>query len=431
MHRHTSFLSAVLTGLTISFGLLTQCRKAEHGVIISDSDSDSTNLAADTTLALQKASNDLTSAAWNYADSVLALLTIEEKAGMMLMPATYARNEPSEIRRILYYADSIHAGGLVLLKGNLDVAAFIADTLLNSSRRKGKPAPFIAVDAENGLRMRFPDAPEFPWSNELGKLKDDQIMYEFGRELARECRLTGINMVLGPVMDVLPDDGPGGLLRKRSLGSNPQKVADLALAYARGIEDGNVISVAKHFPGHGSSGIDTHKGMGKINRSFTTMDSVDLYPFRCYSKEGLSGIMTGHLAVRSLDTILRPAVVSPVIMGDLLRGRLGFRGLILTDAINMKGAEGVRAWESIAAGADLVIAPADTKAELQGIIKAFKSGDLSEKTVNDRCRRILFYKYLVLTPSREVSGGKNLQESVAEMASEVLDSLRSNLRKFR
>ena len=377
-------------------------------------------------LAAQRAEADMTFAAEAYADSVLSTLTLPEKIGMVFLPAVYAREDAATMRMIGEYADSLHVGGIVLLKGNLKGAAIIADTL----RSRKATGLFLAVDAENGLRMRFEDAPEFPWNRDLGRITDDQLLYEFGREIARECRAVGINMVLGPVMDVVPGEGAHGLMRKRSLGSDPRRVAELAIAYARGLEEGNVLSVAKHFPGHGSASADSHCALGEIRATREVIDSVDLYPFRRYVAEELSGVMVGHLAVSALDSVRRPAVVSPVVMRDVLRERLGFDGLIITDALNMEGAMGGRAWEAIGAGADMVIAPSDTRLEIIAMTEAIGSGKLSRKALDDRCRRILFYKYLLglgnQPPLGDIPGAVG---EVGRKAPAVRDSITSALRR--
>lgn len=384
------------------------------------------SVALSDTAALWSEEADLTRDAMHYADSVVATLSPERRAGMLFMPASYGRGDRATLARITEYASTLHVGGIVLLRGDLRGAAVIADSLA----RMGGPGLFIAVDAENGLRMRFEDAPEFPWSRELGRLTDDQLLYEFGSELARECRAVGINMVLGPVMDVVPGNGSHGLMRKRSLGSDPRRVADLAMAYARGVEEGNVISVAKHFPGHGSATSDSHRALGEISASREVIESVDLYPFRRYAAEGLSGVMVGHLSVRALDTVRRPAVVSPVVMRDVLRGELGFDGLVITDALNMEGAMGVKGWQAIAAGADMVIAPSDTRGEIRALLQAMSDGRIDTAIVADRCRRILFYKYLIgLDRPHPIP---DIDAAVAEVgidAPAVRDSITSALRR--
>ena len=392
----------------------------------SDSRAESARIADSIAAAARKA-NDLTSEAEAYADSILSDMSLEERAGMLFMPAAFAKSDEYNIRRIVRYATDFHVGGIVLLKGDLESASMIADTL----RSLGGAGYFIAVDAENGLRMRFPDAPEFPWSHEMGKISDDQLLYDFGREIARECREVGINMVLGPVVDVVPGERSHGLMRKRSLGSDPKRVAELAVAYSRGVEDGNVISVAKHFPGHGSSKADSHKALGEIHSAREVMDSVDLYPFARYAQEHLSGVMVGHLSVAALDSLRRPAIVSPEIMGNILRRKLGFRGLVITDAINMEGAMGVKGWEAISAGADMVLAPSDTPEEIASLVEACQNGHLSEKVLNDRCRRILFYKYLVGASRRSASSDEPVRIRVGRGAPAVSDSISSALHIVR
>lgn len=374
---------------------------------------------------------DLTHEAEAYADSVVRTLSLRERAGMIFMPAVFARDDADNLRLIQHYTDSLHVGGIVLLKGTLPAVAEISERL-RECEAQGRVRPFLAVDAENGLRMRFPDAPEFPWSRELGRINDGRLLYEFGVEIARECRVVGIDMVLGPVMDVVPGDAEHGLMRRRSLGGDPARVAELAMAYARGLEDGSVISVAKHFPGHGSANADSHKALGEIRSSREYIDSVDLYPFRRYAEEGLTGVMVGHLSVIALDSLRRPAVVSPRVMGDVLRGELGFHGLIITDALNMEGALGVKGWEAVAAGADMVIAPTDTRGEIEAMLRALDDGRLSVDVLDDRCRRQLFYKFLLNYGGRPGAAPGNVVEEVgSSQAALMRDSIISALGRHR
>lgn len=330
---------------------------------------------------------DITAEAQAWADSVSAGMTLRQKVSQMFMPALYASADYWTLRQVREYADS-SIGGVVLLKGDVRGATAIADTLSGAA---GVGA-FVAIDAEWGLAMRLADAPQFPDNQSISPGVDDQLMYDYGRELARECRLLGINMVLGPVVDV---SVPGGFMRRRSYGDDPRRVADLALAYARGLEDGDVVSVAKHFPGHGSVSADSHKGKGVIERSLNEMDSIDLYPFRKWIEQRLSGIMVGHLAVPSIDSEMRPAAMSRTVITDLLRDDLGFSGLVLTDAINMKGAEGLGSAEAIKAGADIIVAPTSTRREIEDVVAAVGSGEIAEETIDAHVRRILFYKYLL------------------------------------
>lgn len=336
--------------------------------------------------------SDLTKEADAWADSVCASLTLEQKAAQLFMPALYARGDRYTFRQLQEYAEW-GIGGILLLKGDTIGAISVIDSL----RAKSKVMPFVAIDAEWGLAMRLADTPKFPVNSKIGPSADDQLMYDYGREVARECRIIGINMVLGPVVDV---SGPRSFMPFRSFGDDPQRVADLAIAYARGLEDGNVISVAKHFPGHGSVSSDSHHRKGVISRSLNEMDSIDLYPFKKWVEQRLTGVMVGHLAVPSIDSQMLPAAVSPTVINDLLRNDLGFTGLVITDAINMKGAEGYTGADAVKAGADIIIAPGDTYTQIKEVVEAVNNGTLSPQVLDDRVKRILFFKYLVGLSSR-------------------------------
>ena len=199
-------------------------------------------------------------------------------------------------------------------------------------------------------------------------------------------------MVLGPVVDIT--SVTRGVIGKRSFGDNPSRVSDFGVAYAKGLESGGVISVAKHFPGHGSTIIDSHKGVAKVKRGISAMDSIDLKPFKDYINLGLTGIMAGHIQSLALDPDGKAATVSMDMLTSLLREEMGFKGLVLTDAFDMGGAKGYSAIEALQAGADLILSPSNIKNEYNNLLEAVNNGKLDMKIVNDRCKRILFYKYL-------------------------------------
>lgn len=349
-------------------------------------------------------------------DSVMVQMSVEAKAAQLVMPAVFAADDPYTLRRVTEYGDE-GIGGLVLLKGDAVAAATIADTLFAVET----VPPFIAIDAEWGLSMRLVDAPSFPANGKLNPKVSDQLMYDYGRELARECRRIGINMVLGPVMDV---SGSGGIMGIRSLGDDPRRVADLAVAYSRGIEGGGVISVAKHFPGHGSVSADSHRVAPVIERSYHALDSIDLYPFREYIASGLSGIMVGHLVVVSIDSEKIPAAVSRGVITDLLRDDMEFRGLVLTDAMNMGGAAGYGAADALRAGADIIVAPENTNKAI-GQIKEMARDSIGMTILDARVRNVLFYKYLFGMDEHGGINYTNLYDDLnTPQARQLADSLR-------
>lgn len=349
--------------------------------------------------------NDLTTEIKMRVDSAIMNMDTNRLVAQMFMPAVYSSNDYWTIEQIRRYArDGI--GGIVLLKGDSEGARILADTF----RKMSAVPPFISIDAEWGLRMRLADAPIFPANGNIKPEADDQLMYDYGREVARECRVLGINMVLGPVLDVSENNNFLGI---RSFGNNPERVADLGVAYGLGLEAGNVIGVAKHFPGHGSVATDSHKRKGRIDKNLHTLDSIDLYPFRCWVENGLSAVMVGHLAVPAIDSHLYPAAVSKVVIGDLLRTDLGFKGLVITDAMNMSGVEGYGSEMAIAAGADIIIAPKDTRKEMDRVKEAIESGSLGIEMIKERVRRILFYKYLIAEEREEGIGSIVLESETS------------------
>lgn len=372
---------------------------------------------------------DITEEAFAWADSVAGLMTLEEQAAQLLMPAVFARTDAATMRQITEYAGEMKIGSLLLLKGDAESAAVIADTLETIRDRDSIGAGFIiSVDAETGLGMRFSDAPMFPWNRNISPEVQDQTFYDYGREVGREARLTGINMILGPVVDVDRNTSMKGVMRMRSLGSDQLRVAELSVAYAAGLESQGVMSVAKHFPGHGPTAVDSHRGLPSIVTSRDELDSIDLVPFRRYIANRLSGVMVGHIWAEALDTVKRPASFSPEIIRKLLRKDLGFTGLVVVDAIAMGGAQGYTAADAIEAGADMIIAPSDTRGALGGIVDAVRRGQISADDIRDRARRVLFYKYLFHIPfnsrkSMQVPSDE-LKERLLEEALPIIDSLK-------
>lgn len=378
------------------------------------------DLCQSSTQEVEPIKNDWIKNATTWTDSVMQMMTLEEMVGQLFMPASYASSDYFTIKQLVKYAADNHVGGIVFLKGDIVSQKTLSDTL-----RSFSDIPmFIAIDAEWGLGMRLRDAPVYPMNGRLSKLNDEQLMYEYGHEVARQSREIGINMILGPVLDVV-DKSVKNAIGNRSFGDNPHKVAELAVAYARGMEDGNVMSVGKHFPGHGSATGDSHYVLPKVYRDKVNLDSIDFFPFRVYSDAGLSAIMVGHLYVPSIDEIERSSAISPVVTTDYLKNKIGFEGLVLTDAINMKGATGSNqlGLQALIAGADIVLAPENTSQEIRNVIDAVLKGELSIDSIKNKCRRILMYKYRFAY--RTASTLENTSDSTRmKSQEEVLNKLR-------
>ena len=364
--------------------------------------------------------SDMTDEAYRWADSVARSLPLEKQVAQLIMPAVFARDDVYTLAQIKRYAD-MNIGGLVLLKGDVAAITTIADTLYNLTQSDTVNQPlFLALDAETGLNMRLKDAPAFPWNSLVNDNVTEQTFFDYGAEIGREANIVGINMILGPVVDIERSMGGKSVMKLRSLGYDKERVAALGGAYAKGIESKGVVSVAKHFPGHGPTTIDTHKGLAYITEDRTELESVDMYPFKALSDNAVTGVMVGHIWAEALDSVKRPASFSPIVIKDILKEEIGFKGLVIVDAIGMGGAKGFTSADAIKAGADIILAPIDTRSEMESIINGVESGELTHEDILDRCRRILFYKYLYNIPAARRSGyGKSYDEIIEMLYSET------------
>lgn len=342
-----------------------------------------------------------------WVDSVMAGMTLEEMAGQLIYPAVYSDDSGYAMRSVVKYVADSHVGGVVLLKGTPEAARLISDTL---SKISCAP-PFVSIDAEWGLAMRLKNTPRFPRNGKISPAARDSILYEYGVEVARECREVGINMVLGPVLDVLPEEnGKNTFIGSRSFGSDALRVTRHGVSYAKGLEDGGVISVAKHFPGHGSADADSHKRLPTVSKSRKQLFESDLKPFMEYAGNNLSAIMVGHLYVPALDSEDIPVSVSEKILKGFVRDEMRFRGLIITDAMNMAGAGGKSGADAIMAGADMVLAPRDTHREVMSLVEAVENGVFPLESLRDRVRRVLSYKFKVKNMASGVQNTIKLHE---------------------
>lgn len=332
-------------------------------------------------------SHDQTIKAKEYADSIFALMTLEERVGQCIMPAIPAIDNLHNRELLDTYLYHYHAGGIMLLNGNKSSAL-----ALTKECEKGKIPLFISIDAEWGLGMRLKDSETFIKNGLIPIITPESRLFDYGRFIGKECKELGINMVLGPVLDV---SAPGkGYIGNRAFANDPQLVSSFGIAYAKGIEASGVISVAKHFPGHGHTLEDSHLSLAILKGEKAFVDSVELRPFRDYISSGLSAILVGHIRSEALDSLGKPASVSPTIITDLLRNKLGFDGLVITDAFNMRAIDGYSPTDALIAGADIILFPVNVDTAINSILSDLNSGRLPIKILNDRVHRILFFKAL-------------------------------------
>ncbi len=342
-------------------------------------------------------------AARHYADSVYNVLDQESRIAQLLFPKAIPNRGEVWTSTLTDWTERVGIGGLLFTEGTLEEYAEVTNFVQSHSR-----VPLLMTfDGEWGLSMRIGGTPRFPLNMTLGAIRNPGLLYRYGQEMARECKLVGVQVNFAPDVDV--NSNPSNpVIGQRSFGEDPKRVGLLGVAYALGLEDGGVQAVAKHFPGHGDTDVDSHMALPQVGHSRARLDSVDLEPFRQYIEARCSGMMVGHISVPALDASGTPASLSHEISTELLRNEMGFRGLLYTDALEMGGAEagkGVnRALAALKAGADVLLCSRDPRRDIRAISGALADGSLKDAVLADRVKRVLEYKYILgLTHLKPVS----------------------------
>ena len=330
------------------------------------------------------------------ATSMLTL-TVREKAAQLVMPwisGEYWANDAAAMDSALRLVRDDEVGGIIVGLGSspYDVAE-----KLNALQRAARIPLLVASDLESGLATRTRGGTGFPGNMALGATGRELDAYEVGRVTALEGRAIGIHLNFAPVVDV--NNNPANpIINVRSFGEDPARVAELGTAFIRGLREHGMLSTAKHFPGHGDTGTDSHLALPVITASRARLDSVELVPFRAAVRAGTDVVMTGHLAVPGLTGADGPpATLSAFVLDTLLRGQLGFRGLVVTDALNM-GAIVARygaaqaAVMALEAGADILLMPVNPRAVIDAVADAVARGAVSEARLDSSVARVLAVK---------------------------------------
>jgi beta-N-acetylhexosaminidase len=356
-----------------------------------------------------------------WAEKTLHKMTVEEKIGQVLMiwcRASFLNVESPEYLQWLdamqkyhvgSFTVSVHVDGPFLLR----TEPYEVAELLNRLQQKSKLPLLFAADFERGLSNRLLGATIFPHAMAFGADGNIQDAETFGRITAQEARAIGIHWNFFPDADV--NSNPANpIINTRSFGEDPQQVGDLVTAYIKGAHEAGMLTTVKHFPGHGDTATDSHLGVASVNGDRAHLDSIELPPFRQAIAAGVDSVMVAHVTVPALDSDPNHvATISPPIVSDLLEKQLAFKGVIVTDALDMAGLThlfasniGREAVEAFKAGNDLLIIPPDLAASYEAMLRAIRSGEISEKRLNLSVLKILKMKSaLGLNKSRTVNLG--------------------------
>ena len=340
-----------------------------------------------------------------WVDQTLRKMTLREKLGQMLMVTYFGVFKPAdspEYRELLHEVAENHVGGLIIVtdRGPLGIErsqVYPTAVITNELQRRAKIPLLVGADFESGTGMRLDEGTSFPSAMAIAATGDPKLAYTAGKYTALEARAAGVQWIFAPDADVNNNpDNP--IINVRSFGEDPRDVAAYVREFVRGVEENGALATAKHFPGHGDVGVDSHISLPVVPGDRQELEATELVPFRAAIDAGVSSIMPGHLSVPALEPNPQlPATLSHNILTGVLRDELKFRGLVITDALDMGGvtslySPGEAAVRSVEAGADVLLMSPAPDAALAGLEDAVRSGRISEKRIDASVRRILAAK---------------------------------------
>lgn len=331
-----------------------------------------------------------------YADSLYQQLSLDEKIGQLYIVALYNNRGEEEIQKIKNLVEKEKIGGLILMQDDAEKHI----NLLNEFQGKSRIKMMIGIDGEWGLFQRFSSTHKFPWAMTLGAIQDNSLIYEMTSKIAEDCKRMGIYWDFAPVVDV--NTNPANpIIGNRSFGSDINNVIAKGLAYAQGLQDHGVLASMKHFPGHGDTNTDSHLDLPVVSHNLERLNSVELAPFKALLDKKIGGVMVAHLYVPTLEKKKGiPASVSYEIITNLLKNTYQYKGLIITDALNMnaiakKFSPGEIDLRAFKAGNDIMLFSQDVPSGKALIKSAFEKGEISENRLAESVKKILKTKFLL------------------------------------
>lgn len=329
-----------------------------------------------------------------WVDSVFKTMSLEQKIGQLFMVRAQSNLGPEHMDMLTKLVKDQHIGGICFFKGT----PYKQAVMTNQLQALATIPLLISIDGEWGVSMRLDSALIFPRQMTMGALKDDDLVYAFGREVAKQCKCLGIQFNFAPSIDI--NSNPRNpVINSRAFGEDIINVSKKGTAYMNGMQDMGVLACAKHFPGHGDTDQDSHYTLPVIKLSKQSIDSIHLTPFKYLFEQGVKSVMVGHLHIPALDTI--PGISSSMskkVINELLRGQLGFNGLVVSDALDMKGvsdfyAPGDLEYKALLAGNDILLLPVDVPCAIETIKLALDRHEIQLTHIDSSVKKILAAKY--------------------------------------
>ena len=332
----------------------------------------------------------------DWVDKTYNSLSQDEKLGQLFIVALYTNKGEEFINQIRNIVKNEKIGGLILMQD--DAAREI--NLVNEFQSQSKVPLMIGMDAEWGVFQRIAKAHKYPWAITLGAIQDKNLITEMSAKIAEDCKRMGVNWDFAPVVDV--NTNPNNpIIGNRSFGSDVNNVVNSALAYSNGLQDNRILAAIKHFPGHGDTDKDSHLDLPVVSHNLERLEKIEIAPFKALMNKGIGGVMVAHLYVPSLENEKGiPASISKKIVTGLLKEKLGYKGLIITDALNMGAvANKFKAGEldamAFKAGNDIMLFSQDVATGKKLIQKAIDNGEIQQNRVEESVKKILLTKYNV------------------------------------
>lgn len=360
----------------------------------------------------------------DWAKLKLKDLTLREKIGQMIITSGYGNESDvnsSEYKRLKKLVQNENIGGIIFFKGNSQNQAILTNRLQEISN-----IPLlISQDFERGTAMRLDDGSLFPNNMALGATRNPELAYRMGIQIAKECKAIGVHQNYAPVLDI--NNNPNNpIINVRSFGEDPELVSLFGNSFIKGIQEEGIIATAKHFPGHGDTDIDSHSDLPVLNFDIDRLNRIELIPFKNAIREGVKSIMIAHISFPALDKReYVPSSLSEAVVNNLLINELGYKGLIITDALNMDGITKHFSTKEVAvmcvkAGIDLILMPQGEKAAIDAIENAVNKGIIKEERINESVFKILQAKEFLGLNKRKFVNAEKVKDIINSPESQHL-----------
>lgn len=356
-----------------------------------------------------------------WVDSVYNSLSLKERIGQLFMPMVFSSQDEKRHQSIIKQIKDNKIGGIIFSKGGPIRQA----RLTNEYQSLSKVPMLVGIDAEWGLGMRLDSTVSFPWNMTLGAIKNNDLIKKVGKNIGEHCKRLGIHYNFAPVVDI--NTNPNNpIIGNRSFGEDRNNVTNKALAFMKGMQGEGILASAKHFPGHGDTETDSHKTLPSISFDEKRIDSVELYPYKSLINKGLAGVMVAHLNIPSLESKSGyPSTLSENIVTNILKEKLGHKGLVLTDALNMKGASNFSNSEDVdlaafKAGNDILLISEDIGKGIDKLASTYESGEITEERLSHSVKKVLMAKYKVGLNNYKPVELDNLVEDLNRLEDKVL-----------